>query len=283
VAVGSAGWAWRDVTERRQTTRGEVASALEDVERLHGEGKWPEAEAALRRAEGFLRAGHADEGQRRQVQRWQKDLALVARLEEIRLVKEAGVAFAFEGADGAYDAAFNGYGLNLKNTAHNKGLPLDVAAQRIRDSAIKAQLVAALQDWAWDNLRTSRPGWERLIEVARQAEPDEWRDRLLEAFQRRDRKALVAMASDKRVADLPPGTALLLSLALDQVKERALATQVCLRVQQRHPGDLWLNGRIAALLGQGPRKDEAIGYWRAFLAAHPYNAAAHTAFAFRMH
>src|SRR5262249_26768861 len=53
VAVGSAGWAWRDVTERRKTTqeevaerRREVASALEDVERLHREGKWPEAEAA---------------------------------------------------------------------------------------------------------------------------------------------------------------------------------------------------------------------------------------------
>ncbi|MGL4551402.1 MAG: tetratricopeptide repeat protein, partial [Gemmataceae bacterium] len=97
-----------------------------------------------------------------------------------------------------------------------------------------------------------------------------------------DRAALVAMAGDGRAAELPPGAALLLSQALAQVKESDAALGLFLRVQRRHPGDPWLNAGIADLLGRSARREEAVGYWRAFLAARPDSPAAHTSFASRM-
>jgi serine/threonine protein kinase/tetratricopeptide (TPR) repeat protein len=261
VAVGSAGWVWRDVAGRRATTEREVSSALREVERLYKEGDWPGAELALGRAEAFLSAGEPGRPQREEAQRWRADLGMVTRLEEIRL-KQATGNDPLDGADDDYRRAFREYGLDLD------ALPEDEAARRVEASAIKAQLVAALYDRAWGNRQVGRPDWERLMAVARRAEPDPWRDRLTEASQRQDREALVAMAKDPRVEELPPATALLLARALQQVKERALALDVCLRVQPRHPGDLWMNAMIATLLPRS-RKDEAVGYWRAFLAARP--------------
>jgi serine/threonine protein kinase/tetratricopeptide (TPR) repeat protein len=271
LAVGSAGWVWRDVAGRQATTRREVDSALREVERLYNEGDWPRAEAALGRAEAFLSAGEAGEPRRQRVRRWRSDLGMVTRLEEIRLKQATGHDPLSE-ANEDYKRAFRQYGLDLG------ALSEEEAAGQVGDSAIKDHLVGALYDLVWGMRRAGRSGWEPLVAVARRADPDAWRDRLTDASRRQDRETLVAMAKDRHVAELPPAKAQLLARALLQVGESALALDACLRVQQRHPGDVWLNALVAGLLPDS-RKEEAVGYWRAFLAARPNSAAATAYFA----
>jgi tetratricopeptide (TPR) repeat protein len=262
---------WSDVAGRRATARREVDAALQEVGRLYREDDWPGARAALGRAEAFLAAGEAGEARRAAVRRWRADLKMAARLEEIRL-KQATGNDPMHGANEDYRRAFRDYGLDLDELSEEGATGL------IEGSAIKDRLAGALYDLAWGRRLAGLPDWERLVAIARRVDPDPWRDRLTDAAQRRDRAALVAMAREPGVVQLPPASAVLLARALHQAGEAAAALQLCQRVQPRHPGDAWLNVVIATLL-PASRKDEAVGYWRAFLAARPNNAPAMAFFA----
>jgi serine/threonine protein kinase/Flp pilus assembly protein TadD len=274
--AGSIGWAARDRASRLATIEGEIGRALKEVERLHQECDAPGAKAALGRAEALLNAGASDEERRREVSQWRADLGLAARLEDIRLQQAARVGgdLDLQGSDpaSAYREAFCEYGIDVG------ALDADEAARRIRASAVKRQLVSALHDWAWGKVRLRQGGWERLIEVARKADPDPWRDRFLEAFVRKDRKVLVEMARDAKAAELPPPAALLLGRALNGLKETAAAVEMCERVQRQHPGDLWLNLEIASLLLNAGKKQDAVGFLRAFLALRSGSASAFTSY-----
>jgi serine/threonine protein kinase/tetratricopeptide (TPR) repeat protein len=276
--AGSAGWVARDRATRRATTEREVDRALEEVRQRHQDGNAAGARASLQRAEALLAAGEAGAERERRVRQWGADLGLATRLEEIRLhqVAEKGKDIDLLSDDSAYREAFRSYGLDVD------GLKPDESAARIRDSAIKGQLLAALHDWAWGNIRLGRerPTWERLIAIARLADPDDlWSDRFFKAFLNGNKTILVESARDPKVADLAPATVLLLARALDQLKETGLALEACKRVQQHHPGDAWLNLEIANLLLSKGKRDDAVGFLRAFLAARSRNPLAFCSFA----
>src|SRR5205085_1016800 len=131
------------------------------------------------------RAAAADEDDRR----------LAERLQQIRLLKAElkDGHFDFAGADRAYAAAFRDQGIDVDKLAADK------AAERVRASAARADLVAALDDWAAlrRGLDKSGDGWKRVGTVARAADPDPWRNRLRDALEKRDRKALRALADDE--------------------------------------------------------------------------------------
>src|SRR5262249_47338048 len=162
--------------------------------------------------------------------------------------------------------AFISYGLDVTASP-------DKVASLIHAAAIKDQLVAGLLEWAWAIHQKGRPGWERLIDIARRADTDPWRDRLLAAFLRQDRQALAGMTRAEQVSELPPAAALLLARALFQLGEGALALRVCQRVQGRHPSDFELNLCLAELLWAGPNRLDALAFWRAALAVRPQSAA----------
>src|SRR5262249_56925188 len=84
-------------------------------------------------------------GLRRRLARAGGDLELVARLERIRLRRAAVVGrwFDFAGAERAYAAAFRKAGLA------REGEDEAAVAARVRRSAVRAQLLAALDDWAF--------------------------------------------------------------------------------------------------------------------------------------
>src|SRR5262249_26310938 len=153
--------------------------------------------------------------------------------------------------DRDYRNAFREYGLTVESLDPNEEiLNLDEAATRIRVSAIRDRLVAALDDWVLTKGLAGFPGRDRLLAIARQADPDPWRDRLRETFGRRDRKTLVQLARDQKVLDQAPATVLLLAMGLSAEDEYALAVAVLRQAQQRHPNDFWLNQNLAEYLLQ---------------------------------
>jgi serine/threonine protein kinase/tetratricopeptide (TPR) repeat protein len=269
--AGSLGWVGWDRAARLKAAQGGVDAALEEVERLHAQGEWPQAEATLRKAEIWLSASPVGAARRERARRWRRDLDLVNQLETIRL--RAAMSELFFDPNAAYLEAFRSYGLDVEKEGTSE------LAARIRASAIKGPLVAALQNWGWSASARRLAYWGRLIEVGRRASSDPYRDRLHEALLRPDRKMLAAAARDRRVVDLPPATAVQLVRKLETVGNRDLAGAVCREIYYRRPGDPWLNLELAQLFTNAGRQERALGFWRAFLALRPHSADAHVLFA----
>jgi eukaryotic-like serine/threonine-protein kinase len=271
ITLGGLGWIARDRAARRAAVEQEVAAALSEAEVLTRESRWAEAIAAARRAESLLAVpGEGRPGATAQrVRDMLADLEMAQRLEEIRLQKAnlvGGRFFNTEAADRAYAEAFRHFGVDVEG----KGGGPEAAAPRIRESAVREELVSALDDWA--GLAQNRERRTRLLEVARQADPDPWRDRLRDPKLWRDRAALERLAREADRAGLSPAQLVLLARLLG----RAGGDSVPLleSTQRRYPGDFWSNFELAnALAWRHGRPDEAVLYYRAALAIRPQNVA----------
>ncbi|HKB37570.1 MAG TPA: protein kinase, partial [Gemmataceae bacterium] len=273
LTVGALGWMARDRAVRRARLGDEVTRSLEDTESLFQRGKLPEALAEVRRGAGLAERGDIDGGLDSRVRQWRTDLEMAARLQSVRLERDAIKDNNFDMAksDPEYRAAFCDYGLDLVS------LEPSVAAERIRASAIREELIAALDDWAFANAEAKLPGSERWQQVARLADTDTWRGRFRAAFDPVDRPTLVRLAHDPDVLAQPPATTLLLGRLLARAKEPRLAIEVLHQAQQRFPGDFWANYDLAIeLLAQKPpRASDAVGYLRTALAIRPDSVGVH--------
>jgi serine/threonine protein kinase/Flp pilus assembly protein TadD len=265
---------WR--LQQRAVARAQAEQALADADNFQAEGKWPEALLAARRAEPWLSAGLVGEGLRRRVQERLIDLAMVDRLEQIRLQKatsKEGGGFDVAQADPAYAQAFVGYGINVT------ALSAEEAAGRIRARGIRVELAAALDDWA-AVCRSTRDKadttWKDLLGLARAADADEWRNRLRDALERRDVPALKGLATAGGVAELPPSTLVLLGDALGQTDALEEAVAVLRQGQRRHPANFWVNFTLAYWLHRlsPPHLEEVVRYSTAAVALRPLSPGA---------
>jgi hypothetical protein len=151
------------------------------------DGKVAEARAALERAEGRV-AGGGPADLRRRVRQMRDDLDLVDALDRVRL-QAATVAqgkLDLASADRGYAALFRERGLAVEEEEAG------AVAARMQSSPIRAQWVAALDDWALATEDAARRGW--LLEVARRAEPGAWGDRFRDPAVRGERAALEQLA-----------------------------------------------------------------------------------------
>jgi tetratricopeptide (TPR) repeat protein len=233
---------------------------LEQSAGLLRQGLWAEARAVLVQAEGRLDDADAVD-LRARLARARADVDLAERLEANRIGSAgkfwAGRGFGTAGQD--YAAAFAGAGLLASGDA-------GVDAARIRDSAIRAQLVAALDDWALvtgdDTLRA------RLLGLARRVDPDPaWQDRVRDPAVRGDRAALELLAGAVPGAPGAEPPAQLLHTLAAWLKQAGGDPEPLLRAaQQRRPWDFWLNYALAhVLLKDNP--GESVGFYRAALVA----------------
>jgi serine/threonine-protein kinase len=267
-AVSVGAWLKReqDAVER------DVLEALTEVQVLQEQGKWADGKAALERARGRL-AGGGPEGLRQWVKQAELDLGMVAELEEVRLrqteVKDG--KFNLQGADPAYAAAFQRYGVDVLAADPQE------AAKRIADSMIREPLIVALDHWAQAKPEADASGRDRLLALARLTDKDQWRRGLRDPAVRKDGHGLRRLAREAGAATQPPVTALILAGYLWQASERAEAVGVLRRAQERHPGDFWLNHTLAAYLlaSEPPLREEAIGFYRAAVAVRPQSAGEH--------
>jgi tetratricopeptide (TPR) repeat protein len=155
------------------------------------------------------------------------------------------------------------------------GVPLDGSdvaelGKQLGRSPIHMVLVPALDHWAEisndDAVRT------QVLTVARQADPDPWRDHLRDPKVRTDLNALSALADDPAAQGQPPHVVIALAARLDATGGNGL--EVLRKAVARCPRDFWLLYQLGNI---GPSPEERLRYLRAALAVRPNCMAAHVA------
>jgi tetratricopeptide (TPR) repeat protein len=272
LGLGNAWW-WM---QKQTAAESEARAALQEAQRWQQDARWSEALSAVRRAQAVLRGFGAGAGLRQQIDELGKDLEMAQRLEEARLqntaVKEEH--FDDEACAAAYAAAFAWYGLDVEQG------DAGAAAEYIRSRSISAQLVAALDDWSchlpWSG--ESRR-WKHLLAVARAADSDAWRNRVRDAWERRDGKAMDDLLASAEVEKLLPTTLILLGISSDKHMNVSTERVAALlrRARQRHPANFWINHDLAILLwkAEPPQVEEAVRHFMIAVALRPQSPGAH--------
>jgi tetratricopeptide (TPR) repeat protein len=204
------------------------------------------------------------------------DHRLALRLEAIRLDTAilVGRRTGDAGAQRAYPEAFASAGLDVL-----EGDPQLVAAQ-VRQSAIREQVVAALDNWALSPWHPGKKGpgsvQLRLLKVARLSDPDSRRDQVRGPATWKSPRMMQNLASS-----LLADKAALHSLSpqmLDMVGTllhftRGDAEGWLRQAQLLYPADFWLNLNLGTVLAT-TKPVEAAGYFRVCLALRPNSLAA---------
>jgi Flp pilus assembly protein TadD len=278
VALVAGGFLLR-LEQRRAAAEDAATVYLHRAELLREQGNWPEARAALARAEERL-SEDGPEPLRRHVKRLQDELDWVMELDAACLhaaEANAGVGVNFTAVDGAYRKAF------AKRHLDVEGGDADAAAQRIRALGIRDALVQALDHWAYMKEHLRRGGGEPLLRVARRIDDDPWRQRLRDPRVWSDRAALEKLAGEPAAPRQPTINLVILCLRLDTQGAPATAERLLRRAQADRPQDFWLNMVLANFLSSvqaatPSRLEEAVGFYRAALVQRPRNATVHLNF-----
>jgi eukaryotic-like serine/threonine-protein kinase len=249
--AAAAGGGWL-AGRRIQTTRA-LEAALHEVTRLQVQSALPEAGVFLEQAK--IRLGDDRSARLRSLlDRARHDQQLLERLDAIRMTRStyvegrdnhlADVRFNNAQADREYQKAFRDAALGVPPNDP------DAAAQRVKRSAVRVPLVAALDDWAVCAPDAVRRDW--VLRVARGADPDAWRDRARDPATWGDAAALAELARAAPVAGPPPP----LLLALGERLQLAGGDGVGLlrRVQEQYPDDFWANFTLGRALHSAVRQ-----------------------------
>jgi serine/threonine-protein kinase len=295
----------RQELERQAQVSAEIHTALQRAATLRAQaaadpGKGAEARALAQRALALTEtAGVAPDlagrvrGLLAALEEEENDRRLLASVDAARLRQaELNVSqsrFADERALPDYAAAFRAYGLAVGETR-----PAQAAARvRSRPPALRDHLIAALDDWARLAALHAAPERDWLRRVVAAADSDPWRGRLRAARDARDRPTLEQLAREVDVAVQPPAACVSLAKAFAHAKAREAAvvppgrkaTQaesrfgdvpgheaavaLLRRVQQRHPGDFWVNHELGDQLLRLKQPAEAVRFLTAATALHP--------------
>jgi serine/threonine protein kinase/Flp pilus assembly protein TadD len=280
LALATAGaFGWRELRQQADTER-QVELALREVTIFQGEAKWPEALAAVKRAEVLLESRRASDLLRRRAHDLHRDLDMAAELEEIRLrttgVRGGGghssAGFDLDHDHAAYLKAFLTCGIDLE--------ALDPAqvGELVRAQAIRQELVTALDHWArllTESEATKETG-KRLLRIARLADTDEGRNRVRLAVEQEEIDVLKALARADQAKSLPPSMLGLVAGALRRLGAKQEALTLLREAQWRHPGDYWINLDLADLAIACGDRDEWLRFKTAALAARPRDPTTHT-------
>jgi serine/threonine-protein kinase len=267
VLLGAGGglwwWNYRTGVVRAHTEQERAVRAdLEEVVRLLREWKIADAHTVLVRAEGRL-GGDGSVPLSAEVQQLRDNLSVARELEQIRLRKATIVDGGFNDASAARDYA----ALFRDRELGKPGEDPELLAERIGASPIRAQLVAALDDWALTTRDREQRAW--LLGMASRADPGVGTERIRAAVGRGDPADLERVAREANVAELSPHLLTALARALQQ--SRIDAVPLLRAAQEQHPADFWLNFHLGNALRE-VKLPEAIGYYRAALVARPDTA-----------
>lgn len=285
--LGSGAVAWwqeRQVSDRRATearlqgerkaeqsfkekqARQGVAANLELAADLRQQYKFDEADKALAQAADLAKGGAPD--RLAEVEQARSDLALVVQLDRIRFGKwiwrsEQGKGkFNLSIAAPEYRQAFRSHGMDLLVLE-----PVE-AAKRIEASGIKAEMIAAVDDWSLHEPESSVR--DRLLEVARRAEPDPWADRLRDVAARTDRSLV-----EKLAAELPAGVSAAKLIMLSELMARQGLNPIPMLTTARtaFPAEFELAFALG-LLHDAHQDSQSAGPYEAARALRPENTAA---------
>ena len=235
---------------------------------LRKQYKFKQAEAALAQAAELAKSGAPDRAA--EVQQWQRELAFVVKLDDIRYrkwrwISESGRKGDFNTkiASPEYRAAFADFGLDPATLE-----PVELAA-RVSGSGARAELVAALDDWAL--FEPDAALGARLLEACRGADPGPWLDRLRDPKVRSDKAAVAHLAADVDVSHVPPSALIVLS---ELMEGQGLDPAPLLgRARGAHPNEFELAFRLGQWHTAARNSGEQIGPYEAARALRPDNTA----------
>jgi tetratricopeptide (TPR) repeat protein len=261
VGLGSGGGVWFVQQRDRHDAelRRDIDAAVTQAASLRRGFRFDDARQLLEQARQRLASGGPDD-LRRQVEQALADLNLAKMLDAARLRAATLVEGRYVpgAAEPHYASAFAEAGLGFE------GDDIGVVAARVRGSAVRAEIVAALDDWASITRDPRRREW--LLAVARGADPHSVRDRLRHPDLWQDGARLNRLVLELNEAELSPQ----LAAALVRVpREASEAMALLTAAQTRFPQDFWLNFRLGVVCYQARRLDEALSHNRAALALRP--------------
>jgi tetratricopeptide (TPR) repeat protein len=308
--VGGGGWAYlqRLKADRRAAVERRVTAVLDEANLLRGQastapagelGRWDEAIAAARRAEVMLDDGEAGEAVRGRVlaamsglkqgraeaqakaDELRRDRELLARLESIY----GGMSqhMDIQRFDAEITAALRDFGIDLDR------LDPKEAGRRIHARSAPAELAGNLEGLAMFRALIGRPeaDWHRLVDAARVADPDPWRNSLRDLIGRRDAAAVAELrklADDEKLLEAQPAMGLvLLATQLQFLGDRARGEAVLRRAWRLQPGEfvvnsvlgMWFQDESVPPKELAARRTEAVRFFTAAVAIRPTNAMAH--------
>ncbi len=259
-----------------------VTSDLLEIDGLLQKSSFPEAKAAIERAQGRLGTRESP-ALRQRLNLRMREWKLADRLEQVYLdsVTTRNGGLRLPQADGSFDEAFREFGVG-----QNGDDPETVAAQ-VRKSNIRVTLLAALDRWSVVAQTQSRANWT--VEVAARAEPEPtpWRKDARNTELRQNRTALRSLIEHANVEDESVALLLALSSLLAAVNEpqrekiglqlvektlvedNEFQTSFLTRIQRAHPNDLWTNFYLGTALMNRNKPDEAVRYYQTVIALRP--------------
>jgi serine/threonine protein kinase len=224
VVAGSVGWVTRDHAARQMIVMETISRVLDESDKYLNEARYPEAFAEARRAETVLATTDVGAPWPQRVAERLKDLQMVARLEEIRLLKSEikEQECDYEGASRMYAAALREYGVDVD------ALPAEEAAASLRSHpGVLPALIVALDEWAHcRSMLKDDAGEQALTNLAQALDADPWRRRVREAIAAKSEQAIEELAGSEEVARQTPSTVDLLALALMKSGRSELALDV---------------------------------------------------------
>jgi serine/threonine-protein kinase len=274
-AAGTAVWLREErinnrvAQERREgQARQAIKTALARADELRREERWQEALVVLTDAAPHLAEANSPELEQ-QLRRAQSDFRIADELESVResypLNQRGDVDYQQRAVE--YRAAFNRVGLKIDDA---QGV-----ADSIRASAIRDQLVAALEDRAFVAfVLNDRPLVERLLKIAKLADPGSpWRDRFRDPDAWRKLDRLQDLAAGAFTSSPPPSEhqLALLGLLLGQAQAWRHATQLLSEVCRRQPKNYWAHREMGLAQYRQGRFLEMAGYYRIALTLRPDN------------
>ena len=292
--IGAAGWGWADRERRRRLGAVEAAvdaalvdSAAKRTKALAARSDpvpWIEAIEAARRAESLLAGDVVDPAQKERVRRFLGDLlgereAIEAVEKDRRVVERLAAVlndFGEHGderkADADYAAAFRAYGVEVDT------LDPSAAGHLLAMSPAAPALAGALDQWAIlrrGPVLRDRTGAERLVAVARAADPDPWRNRLRDTVGRmeggpaRRLEILERLAATADVDHLPVTSVTRLATSLAIFGRRDTAIALLRRAQASHRDDFWVNADLGRELVASDRPENAVRFFAVAAGVRP--------------
>jgi tetratricopeptide (TPR) repeat protein len=275
---GGGGWVLRDRGARQAKAVNDLDLALERAELFQGQGKRPEALAALERAEllaGQIPADGARDARlaavKERLDAEARDQEFLARFEDIwlQVASQVNVEQSLFTSKATYPEirkALGRYGIDIGMTA-----PAEVAARiKGRPEPVRRELIAALAECLTQRLAGDPQTRQWLLATLNAADDDAWRLKVRTASVDRDGKALEQLARDADVRKQPPSFLLFVARSLP-VQMRSTRLEFFRRIQHAYPADLWANHGLADELRASGRPAEAVRYHTAALALRPDN------------
>jgi serine/threonine protein kinase len=253
------GWLWlrQDRADRaaaRARREAEIERdatlALQEATLLEKQGKYLQALAAIRKAEGLLATGGGEE-LRERVGEMREDLDMLARVDDAhqQLAEPAPdtMGYDYARADRLYAQAFRDYGIDVL------ALEPAEAADRIRRRPIRAALVAALYDWDWVASNTDYKGRnkaqeERIWRVAQAADTEGVLRPWWKAIQAKDMATLKRLAASVQTESVTPSVLTIMGRSLFDEGSVVEALELFRRARRQYPADFWLNHDLAVSL-----------------------------------